>query len=86
VSVVVRSPETDITLPGKALATTYLPAAGNRPEIQSDPGNPAAFPDPYHWRALFETTMNVPNMASRLLYCGDYFVGAGGPGPNVGGG
>ena len=86
VSVVVRSPETDITLPVKALATTYLPAAGNRPEIPSDPGSPAAFPDPYHWRALFETTVNVPNMASRLLYCGDYYVGTGVPGANVGGG
>lgn len=86
VSVVVRSPETDITLPAKALTSTYLPAAGNRPEIPSDPGNPAAFPDPWHWRALFETTVIVPNMASRLLYCGDYFVGSGAPGPNVGGG
>ncbi len=86
VSVVVRSPETDITLPAKALTSTYLPAAGNRPEIPSDPNNPAASPDPYHWRALFETTVSLPNMASRLLYCGDYFVGSGAAGPNVGGG
>ncbi len=86
VSVVVRSPETDITLPFKALTSTYLPAAGNRPLIPSQPNNPAAFPDPFHWRALFETTVNVPNMASKLLYCGDYWVGSGNPGPNVGGG
>ncbi len=86
VSVVVRSPETDITLPLKALTSTYLPKAGNRPEIASNPADPAAAPDPYHWRALFETTVNLPNMGSRLLYCGDYWVGSGSGGANVGGG
>jgi type IV pilus assembly protein PilW len=85
VSVVIRSPETDITLPGKALTSTYLPAAGNRPEIPSNPGNAAAFPDPYHWRALFESTFDLLNMESRALYCGDYFDGSN-PGVNVGGG
>jgi type IV pilus assembly protein PilW len=84
VSVVVRSPEADVTL-GKALTSTYLPAAGNRPEIPSDPSNPAAFPDPLHWRALFEATFDLLNMESHALYCGDYFDGSN-PGVNVGGG
>jgi type IV pilus assembly protein PilW len=85
VSVVVRSPEGDLTLPGKALTSTFLPQAGNRPEMPSDPANPAAFPDPYHWRALFENTYDLLNMESRALFCGDYFDGSN-PGANVGGG
>lgn len=85
VSVVVRSPETDITLPGKALTSTYLPQAGNRPELPSDPANPGAFPDAYHWRAQFEATFDLLNMESRAMYCGDYFDGSN-PGANVGGG
>ncbi len=85
VSLVVRSPEADVTLPGKALTNTYLPAAGNRSEMPSNPGNAAAFPDPYHWRALFEATFDLLNMESRALYCGDYFDGSN-PGVNVGGG
>jgi type IV pilus assembly protein PilW len=85
VSVVVRSPEADITLPGKSLVNTYLPAAGNRGEVVSDPANPGNFPDPYHWRSSFESTFDVPNMDSHALSCGDYSDGTT-TGLNVGGG
>jgi type IV pilus assembly protein PilW len=84
-SVVVRSPETDITLPKKALSSTYLPAAGNHGEVASDPRNPTTYPDPYHWRALFEETVEVPNMDVRALFCGDYSNGVQ-TGLNLGGG
>lgn len=84
-SVVVRSPETDITLPQKALTSTYLPAAGNHAEIPSVPTSPATFPDPYHWRALFEETIELANMDARALFCGDYSNGVQ-AGLNLGGG
>jgi type IV pilus assembly protein PilW len=84
-SVVVRSPETDITLPSKALTSTYLPAAGNRAEIPSVPTSPTTFPDPYHWRALFEETVELANMDARALFCGDYSNGVQ-AGLNLGGG
>jgi type IV pilus assembly protein PilW len=85
VSVVVRSPETDLTLPARAPLTASLPAAGNRPETPFAPGNPGAFPDAYHSRALFEATYDLLNLESRALFCGDYFDGSN-PGVNVGGG